>query len=342
MEALVGRRRERDLRGRRLGRTVEHGSGDGPFHDSPDQRHPRSGDENSAQGHWQQFDGRSANPRTLEKIAGQDGDPSEGLIPSPPPSWTTELDSQGEASAERTTGGTFEDVFTPTEGIGEGSGGHGVVGHEKAQYEGQLATMTVEEEKEVVLASNSREFAFPPWPPGLERSSVWNSQLAGENPTEEGAQEGGLLGFLRKGTKRKMDEIENTKEEEHRRRPHGEQGDKVPRGGEGKEGRRKKEAAGRRLDLPRLRVNRTSTTNGQKRKWKTAIQTARNFRVEQEQERFRDVGLQEGILHQFFEEGKGIHQEDGGEDPGEPGAEGEGTTLVVQYDGTVGHRAEGL
>lgn len=97
-----------------MGRTVEHGSGEGPSHDTSDQRHSEPGDEKEAHGHRQQHEGRTRNPRALEKAPGQDGNTAEGLaLPS------TFMDdgirhAGGGLSGEEHFGRTFGDLLRET------------------------------------------------------------------------------------------------------------------------------------------------------------------------------------------------------------------------------------
>ena len=144
-----------------------------------------------------------------------------------------------------------------------------MVGDEEAQHQGQLAAISKVDEYEGAVRPKQQDFAFPPWPPGLDASSVWATQLAGEIPIGEDTQEEGLLMFLRKGLKRNA---KGCGDPERR-------GDKAARGDEGRGRKTGEDVKGRRIDLPRPRPNRLDGPTSLKHKWKTAIQTARNFRM---------------------------------------------------------------
>ena len=199
MEVLVGRRRERGVGGqRRVGGTVGHGPRFGSSLDATYQRHAGWGAEVEAQGHPEQHEGRYVDTRTVEEAFGQDGNSSERYtVPTTLLVSGTRL-TRGVFRGEDDTGGVFEGGLTTAQGSSEGVWGHGMAGDEEAQHEGQLAALKGGDEgEEEAGPSDEENFPFPPQPPDLGASSVWNPLLAGETLIEEEAKEAGLLWFLK-------------------------------------------------------------------------------------------------------------------------------------------------
>ena len=281
MEVLVGRRRERGVGGQhRVGGAVEHGPRFGSGLDSTYQRHAGWRIEVEAQGHPEQHEGRHVDTRTVEESCGQDGNSSErDTFPTALLVGRTGL-TRGVFRREDDAGGFFEDGSTASQGISEGIRGHGMAGDEEAQHEGQLAALRREEgEEEEAGPSDEESFPFPPQPPDPGTSLVWNPLLAGETLIEEEAKEAGLLWFLKGGTKRKREEDEAPRGGKRFEDALQRVGDNGSRGDEGRRSHAKKRITRKRHDLPRLRLNGPGVRGSQKHKWKTAIQTARNFRL---------------------------------------------------------------
>ena len=143
----------------------------------------------------------TSTPEQWRSLFGQDGNSSERYtFPTALLVSGTRL-TRGVFRGEDDAGGVFEDGLTTAQGSSEGIWGHGMAGDEEAQHEGQLAALRRgDEEEEEAGPSDEESFPFPPQPPDLGASSVWNPLLAGETLIEEEAKEAGLLWFLKGGS----------------------------------------------------------------------------------------------------------------------------------------------